>query len=1230
MSAPTFTQITDTSLFGLSTALDSGVDGYWAGYFNIDGQLHGTMSTADIWQNTSGFYLFLKQTPGDWATFQNQLKLLLQGLNPQGQLRSLWLDNSGGSYRYWPSTAMDARCMGSGASIEWSIARSFSFITGSYHIVVPGKSSLDYINDTDGGGFTISGNGMFNGPLGGYSYGSYKIPFSGDAVGCITGVLSIPAASGEDTLWTSLKVGLQYAGAPGFLENDGDDAPKETGATALLYMPVFYDQSNAMGLVAAFDPLNPLISARSFVSLLESDGSSPGVIHSYLRTTRGYAIGLEPQPASGSVPAARLVFGMSPSNAFMDGVNDYHLSPEGAFKITVTVPPASVKSAEGATAIESYQLLLGLSGLEYVALGGANNDLIVFKGGQPAYVPQRVGSSEAQPISDALTNAATTSYLTVIPDTGNAGRTYFAQPKQAPVFSGKDNLSSDLLAFNAMPAYQLSAGMSTFPKVFPSGIYAGLDADLTFLATKLEHASISPYRHFTLGAAYGIDAIPVEERVMPKRRIRAATDPLGVTPQGLIAELNGTYDEFDGLYIGNMPNSTYEKVALTMVSGKFKESLQSNQLFFAAINVDELMKGTSVEYRLTEDPDKDLLRAQGVPEDIITDVYNAVEVGKIYETESDFAAVAEGPSTATYWPNVLDVAGILKVEMDDWTFQLSPRSWRSVDKYPDSPTLMIAKFCNRSLEELAGDSSSWLWPEVATPDGGTLGFTQDILQGIIENSKSPEATEDYRIFYNTVASNPNWNGFLFLNTPVDVTEFPDDLKFLLAGVDMTKFYAHHIGFSQTPFTVTSGRPQLDQTAAFGLVDYTDSKDLYRDESIQFAFKTMQLKARFANASLADFSTQIELMLNKLLATPLAKVQAARGNNLIINGTYQNVGGSPTYAFALTGENVFTGSQSALVSMEVLSVRLVTGGKPDDPETILTSFMLTGNLRFLVDYNFDLFSFGPDPEKGTDGFLRFNGLEIDMIFNITTPEDQTFVAHEEALSFDLSNSVVRNSGLFNNFPLTMGNLIASPNLSGEGEAPSGQTPEDLGFSSVSAPIDQTPMVPTWFGMQYILDMGTLGALSGGQSLKVTILVAWSEGSAQGDSPSYVGLKLPNIPSVGGSLPLQGVLKLGFRNFVFQTYTKTSEGEEKLAYNLRLKRFALSILLWSFPPGNFDVVLFGNPDDPKGALGWYAAYDNGESGGDGATAIEGDAVESQKVKLSRTERKQLTGRRTPPIK
>ncbi len=46
---------------------------------------------------------------------------------------------------------------------------------------------------------------------------------------------------------------------------------------------------------------------------------------------------------------------------------------------------------------------------------------------------------------------------------------------------------------------------------------------------------------------------------------------------------------------------------------------------------------------------------------------------------------------------------------------------------------------------------------------------------------------------------------------------------------------------------------------------------------------------------------------------------------------------------------------------------------------------------------------------------------------------------------------------------------------------------------------------------------------------------------------------------------------------------------IQYLLRLKNFALQLLTISFPPGQNEIVLFGDPSGGRsGQLGWYAAY------------------------------------------
>jgi hypothetical protein len=80
----------------------------------------------------------------------------------------------------------------------------------------------------------------------------------------------------------------------------------------------------------------------------------------------------------------------------------------------------------------------------------------------------------------------------------------------------------------------------------------------------------------------------------------------------------------------------------------------------------------------------------------------------------------------------------------------------------------------------------------------------------------------------------------------------------------------------------------------------------------------------------------------------------------------------------------------------------------------------------------------------------------------------------------------------------------------------------------------------------------------------------------------------------------VLKLGFKSFVFSTY----EQDGARAYLLKMSRFALSVLGFSFPPGNLDISLFGGPQGRStGQLGWLAAYTdpNAKRAGGSAAAL-----------------------------
>lgn len=621
-------------------------------------------------------------------------------------------------------------------------------------------------------------------------------------------------------------------------------------------------------------------------------------------------------------------------------------------------------------------------------------------------------------------------------------------------------------------------------------------------------------------------------------------DVIAVTPQGLAVTLASDLSEIDGVIIANLPPD--QQLKFDDIGTDFEAAMFANQRFFVVSN----------------------------------------------------------PTT------FLEQAGCVApfaLNLDGWTFNLDPAHWRT----GDASTLMVWKFANRPLEALAADTAGWAWQAAAEDNTGSITQTWKQLNAILLQARNADPESPYGRFHREVVADPAWNGVLFLNAPVDLASLPDALRFVSAGLDPARFYAHHIGASVTPFDPTTVPLTLKTTSVFGLIDYNDTVDLVPEETVPFAFKTMQLTARFANAHLADFAAQVEISLNRVLGSPLLKQTPERGNNLLLSGALQKSAGAPSYSFSLVGENKYTALNAALTGVEITSVRIETLANPA-PDRVTTNFALGGNLRFQAPPDFDPFSYGPAPATDQnpqpfDGYLTFGQLVLTMDFSMNDPSAQVWTVNETGIQFDVANSVPRPDSLVNCFPVTPASLVVSPNLSPDADTPSGLSPEDMGFLSIAAPIDQVPMIPPWYGLSLSLDLGGLGALAGGAGLKAQILAAWSLGTTAANPPVYIGLKLPGTPTRGGSLPLQGVLKLGFKSFSFSTYM---QGGQR-AYLLKMSRFAMSVLGFTFPPGNLDISLFGGPQGRStGQLGWLAAYVDPDADKDDARAPKTNRLSRQK--------------------
>ena len=1173
MTAPHFSRVDPTGLYALSSAGEAGLPSYWAGYrAATPTSLGASADLGEVWGDVGGTLLFLGARPADLAAFA----AALEQAYPRVQwptLRMLWIANPLDPQGNWQVGTLLASARGTGPTTGWTVARDAELaVGGEYRLEIGRGATLDLRLTDPECAIAVTGAAEFLGPGNAWLLSTPALALAGPGVGSWSGGLTLPA--GRDG-FADLGVKVSYA-APA-----GDGAAGDE--VEALDLAVLGQGAAAIPLSLRLDPVNPLVADRSHLGLVPVTGSGP-VLTARFRTSRGYATTLQPRAAGAPLGSARLAFDSAPFKVPDDprlAARRFHLTPDGPFALAV-LPPS------GAKAGEAQRLMLGLSGLEYALLPEGFQAQVLFAAGQPAYAPG--AGPESPPVAPGaklLEGLATTAYATVLlVAAGGAGYGYYAQPRMAPLYSGAEPPGPQMLGFlelkaAALPVWTASAAA---PATLPAPPLAGARPGDAELARRLEAAALAPARRLAIGLpAVGLGTGVVDET-------------LAVTPQGLLAGVSAAH--IDQVAIANPPGNAAgaldRMLGFTAVGPQLRAGLQSDQLFFVVADPKVFMGDSSTRFRL--DPTAfALARAKGVPEATVKAVEAIAAPGGIPQVYADEAAFKAAIQTAagTWFELFRRLGGFLKTTISGWTFQLSPWSWRS--EAEGAPTIMLAKFAARSLAELVDDAAAWGWAKAGVLPGG--GDAQEALQEIFAAARArfddptvPEA-DPYAAFYKDVVSDPGWNGFLFLNAPVTIAELPPELQFMAAGIDPGRFYAHHIGFSATPVEVgATGAIELKQTGSFGLIDYHDPVDLVLDASNpepRFDFKTLRLTARFANAALVDFAAQVELMVNSLFDTELTKLDPTHGNNLLMNGVSQRQGDKISYVFQLEGRHFYATTRSALNSVEIEAVRLLTSSGTATAGNVHADFILGGSLRFLEPGEFDPFCFGPviEDEVEVDGRLHFDGLAVGMSFALATPQVHSFSVGLGGIGFDPGASKARRRSLLANFPVALTGFVSSrPSAGGPG-----QTPAELGFAPVDASLEQAPLEPPWFGLLYTLDLGTLGALSGGASVTLTVLAAWAPGASEGDVPVYVGLKPPGASGRGAEWSLQEVIKLGFRNFRFQTI----EAAAARAYMLRLHRFSLSILGLSVPRGNLDLVITGSGADAGKVVGWYAAYDAGEA-------------------------------------
>lgn len=850
-------------------------------------------------------------------------------------------------------------------------------------------------------------------------------------------------------------------------------------------------------------------------------------------------------------------------------------------------------------------------------------------------------AAEGEAAPPALTALGTTAWSWVSAATPAR---YYAQPENAPFFSGGSNGFLNYLEIAATTLISEEPAPA-----FPMVGYAGLDPAQAELARDLESRGIAPERRRQIGLLTGAQWRPAAVRGAPRALPDSVTP--AVSPPGLAIGYAGDQQPWAWLAIGNTGRAAdgLPDLCFTAVDGAFRQALLSNRMFMVLGDAAAVLANGSVAYQLTPQS-LGLIQAlppdQGVPTDIFNAVQSTVAAAgyPVYPTETAFNAmlVQAAPTITAEQMEVFQrFAGLLSPAIGDWLFRMSPRNWAAPLRTtgPKNARLIFKFTSGRTLGELVADTSGWCWPEASSADGKAA-TAQDDIQSVIRAARESALTakakglaSPYDRFLQVV-DDPFWKGVLALSVEVPLDSLPQPLQPLAAGIDPAGFYGHHLGLTATSFSSDAGGAiRFDITSSFGLIDYQNEEDQYFSSDIAFAFRVQQLTVGFENGKLASFTSSAQLMVNRLFGAQTRLFPSEHGNNIILDGVYQTErhdgdSASDTYVFAMREAGAFQLALGQLNEVAVDSTRLVTVRAADPANgntTITAAFQMAGRLRFGEPADFDPFCWGlpaalvtddpltgggplaeegsaarPDTEAPPDAAdaagsagLAYTNYAITMSFSLSDPAQVQFTVAEGDMALDAANSRPRADSLFARFPLRLTGLLAMPDPQVTGGQASTRDPAAAGFVSVSAPLQQGRLSQPWYGLVYEVNLGTLGALAGSVGLTVRLLAAWSAGGGKKGLPAvYFGVALPGVErSLGVSLPLQGILDIGFRAIQFTTYT---DAQGRRQYLMRLRDFGLHVLGLSFPPGKNDITIFGNPDQSSNTkLGWYAAYDNGKS-------------------------------------
>lgn len=527
-----------------------------------------------------------------------------------------------------------------------------------------------------------------------------------------------------------------------------------------------------------------------------------------------------------------------------------------------------------------------------------------------------------------------------------------------------------------------------------------------------------------------------------------------------------------------------------------------------------------------------------------------------------------------------------EINIEDWNFTFNVPEKSS---YGNFKNILIFKFCPGKIQDLVKNTGKWTYPDRFN-NGETLPILSQWIVDYIEtgvNNYQENHDENFADFAEIV-QNENYQGILVLKADISIRSFPTELKGLLGGIDLSGFNAHHFGINVNRVDLdTDGTLVMNRDSSmFGLVHYTDTDfenvhcdvDRYREEkksntSADYDFRVLSLDVLFRNSKISSFGSIICLTVNKMFQSSVDISQV--DNKCILRGSLERQGETASYVFQNIGTNRMSLVDSILSSIDIIKTDFQTTSDGESSDEIVSCFSFSGYMGF-KELDFDVFSYESTAGSG----LAFSNLVIQMKFTLDHTDDKNYLFCPEMMSFDSSRSSVREGSLANHFPLTFDTVLCGSRDKALSES---------GYVIIGTPdIQNTGIGNDWYGLNFKLDMGTLGELASESGFEAELLVAWQKERAA------VAIKLPGITEKSKTFSLDGVLKLEIEKIKL---VRAVSQEGKPAYLLMMNQICLRLLGMEFPKdASIDFYIFGNPDQKEKSteLSWYAAYQEKDKG------------------------------------